>query len=94
MEEEARVQLHAIVRGYVQGVGFRAFAKHHAVHLEITGMIRNLADGGVEFYAQGTHAQLKKFLTALSSGVIGNISSLSTEYTPITQIYEKFTISL
>ena len=41
------------VRGRVQGVGFRYFARNAASRLGLTGYTRNLDDGRVEVYAVG-----------------------------------------
>ena len=40
-----------LVRGRVQGVGFRWFVSHHARELGVTGHARNLPDGTVEVVA-------------------------------------------
>ena len=42
-----------IVRGRVQGVGFRWFVEREAHILQIAGWVRNNADGSVEVLAQG-----------------------------------------
>jgi len=47
-----------IVRGRVQGVGFRWFVEREAHILGIAGWVRNNHDGGVEVLAQGTRDQL------------------------------------
>ena len=57
-----------IVRGRVQGVGYRYFARHAAEELNISGYARNLADGSVEVYAVGTDAQLSAFAGMLRKG--------------------------
>ena len=41
------------VRGRVQGVGYRNFAQHAAIALDLTGYAPNLDDGRVEVYAVG-----------------------------------------
>jgi len=57
-----------LVRGRVQGVGFRNFAKLVARQLGVLGYARNLADGSVEVYAIGTAAQLSDFNALLYKG--------------------------
>lgn len=48
-----RKALHAIVRGRVQGVGFRYSACHKGRSLGLTGWVRNLDSGEVEVWAEG-----------------------------------------
>ncbi|MGF1507350.1 MAG: hypothetical protein GYB64_03545 [Chloroflexi bacterium] len=38
-------RLHAIISGWVQGVGFRANTQRTATRLDITGWVLNRADG-------------------------------------------------
>ena len=52
--------------GRVQGVGFRATVRHFACGYEVTGSVRNLADGRVELIAEGTRAELKAFLQGIA----------------------------
>lgn len=48
------------VRGQVQGVGFRWWARARALELGLTGFARNMADGRVEICAQGPAAALRR----------------------------------
>jgi acylphosphatase len=57
-----------IVRGYVQGVGYRAFARRQARALGLCGWVRNQADGSVRVLAEGERADLLTFLDALRLG--------------------------
>ena len=47
-------RIRAIVRGDVQGVGFRAATAQQARRLSVAGWVRNLRDGDVEVEAEGT----------------------------------------
>ena len=60
--------LHVIVKGRVQGVGFRYFVLTRARHLSLNGYARNLADGSVEVYAEGERFTLDEFLGNLKRG--------------------------
>jgi acylphosphatase len=57
-----------IVRGRVQGVGFRWFVEREAHILGIAGWVRNNADGSVEVLAQGTRDQLSGLHWRLREG--------------------------
>ena len=61
-------QVHCIVRGRVQGVGFRSFVRRNAVSLGITGWVKNIFDGSVEFVAEADRARLKRFLEVIEHG--------------------------
>ena len=66
----ATTRLHAVVRGRVQGVGFRFWTHHTAQQLGIGhGQIRNKADGSVEVEAEHTSREvLETLLKALHEG--------------------------
>lgn len=49
------------VRGRVQGVGFRWWARARALELGLVGFARNLADGRVEICAQGPREAVERF---------------------------------
>lgn len=57
-----------VVRGRVQGVGFRWFVEREARLLGIAGWVRNNHDGSVEVLAQGTRDQLAGLLSRLRQG--------------------------
>ncbi|HKX12047.1 MAG TPA: acylphosphatase [bacterium] len=52
------MQLKAQIRGRVQGVFYRAWTQARARELGLTGWVRNLPDGGVEWLAQGQRESL------------------------------------
>src|ERR1700752_2435822 len=57
-----------VVRGRVQGVGFRWFVEREAHILGIAGWVRNNSDGSVEVMAQGTRDQLSGLRSRLREG--------------------------
>jgi len=57
-----------IVRGRVQGVGFRWFVEREAHVLGISGWVRNNSDGSVEVLGQGSRDQLLGLRSRLRQG--------------------------
>lgn len=57
-----------LVRGRVQGVGFRWFVEREAHTLGISGWVRNNADGSVEVLAMGSRDQLSGLRSRLREG--------------------------
>jgi acylphosphatase len=63
--------LHVLVRGRVQGVGFRWFVRERARETGVKGWVRNRDDGSVEVAAEGESDDLQKFVAALRRGPAG-----------------------
>ena len=61
-------EIHALIRGRVQGVGYRFFAERCAEKHSIRGWVRNLPNNDVEVVAQGTKEQLEQFMSLLWQG--------------------------
>lgn len=57
-----------VVRGRVQGVGFRYFVAREAEALALAGSVRNLPDGSVEVLAHGDEAPIETLLGRLWQG--------------------------
>jgi len=57
-----------LVRGRVQGVGFRWFVEREAQMLAVRGWVRNTFDGDVEVLAIGTREQLAALKKKLQEG--------------------------
>jgi len=66
--EKATQARRFVVRGRVQGVGFRWFVEREAHVLGVSGWVRNNADGSVEVLAQGTRDQLLGLRSRLRQG--------------------------
>ena len=86
-------RLHAIVYGRVQGVGFRFFVLQQAVALDVTGWVRNLAEGMVEVVAEGNTSDLETLLTALHEGPnAASVRDVKWHYSPASSKYRDFDI--
>lgn len=59
---------YGVVTGRVQGVGFRSFCQMKAYHFGLTGSIKNLSNGNVEFFVQGEETKLSLFLNEILQG--------------------------
>jgi acylphosphatase len=74
-------RLRALVRGRVQGVGFRASVQHEGERLGLAGWVRNLNDGGVEVEAEGERAALDRLLAYLKRGPrTARVDSVTSEW--------------
>ena len=63
-----KIAKHYIVRGRVQGVGFRAFVERTAGAIGVSGWVQNLDDGTVEVYAIGSLDQIDALEGQLHKG--------------------------
>jgi len=64
----ARARLDAVVRGRVQGVGYRVFALREARDLGVDGYVANQPDGAVRVVAEGPRSTLEALVARLESG--------------------------
>ena len=74
-----------LLSGQVQGVGFRFFAQRVAARHQVTGYVRNLADGRVEAVAEGAPSSVEGFKHDLATGPafarVEHVEELSLEPT-------------
>ncbi len=61
-----------LIKGRVQGVGFRWFVNQEAATLELRGWVRNTEAGHVEVVAAGHEEDLMKLRTILAKGSRGS----------------------
>ncbi|MGE5495053.1 MAG: acylphosphatase [Burkholderiales bacterium] len=62
------LRYHIVIRGDVQGVGFRYYTQKNALAFGVKGWVRNRLDGSVEIDAEGDETSLALFLGALKRG--------------------------
>ena len=76
-------QLHAIVRGRVQGVNFRSATQRAAARLGLAGWVRNQLDGSVEVMAEGPRPALDQLAAFLHRGPpAAAVSEVALEWRP------------
>jgi acylphosphatase len=57
-----------LISGQVQGVGFRYFTQRSAAKHQVRGYVRNLPDGRVEAWAQGSEKAVAEFTRDVTAG--------------------------
>lgn len=96
MEKDQETQpncFHAVVRGRVQRVGFRVFTREAAQRNSVTGWVRNLPNGRVEIFAEGSELNLTEFLTDLYRGpVMGHVEDIDLHWKQSEQQHSEFEI--
>ena len=86
-------QVRIIVSGRVQGVGFRWSTKREADRLELTGYVRNRADGRVEIVVAGSAGVVGDFITWAKRGPsFSNVSHIAVTELPLQASYTGFSI--
>ncbi len=82
-----------IIKGYVQGVGFRYFVMQEARLLGLKGTVRNLPSGEVEVIAEGEELILKQLLISLKKGPpLARVSGIQETWNDVNPYYQDFKI--
>ena len=80
-QKTSNEELHALVHGRVQGVGFRYFVIEKALGMGLRGYARNTDDGSVEVLAQGPRSTLENLLSLLRRGpMAANVQELEIDW--------------
>jgi acylphosphatase len=69
------VRRRVIVRGRVQGVGFRVSVARRATSLDVAGRVRNLRDGSVEAVFEGDPDAVESLVDYCRRGPLGSAVS-------------------
>ena len=84
---------HYRIRGRVQGVGYRFFAREAAGRWDVRGYVRNLGNGDVEIHAEAEESLLADFRQELERGPRGaRVTEVIEEELPVTEAYLSFQI--
>ena len=85
--------LDAIVRGRVQGVGFRYFVLDLAIGLGLVGWVANMPDGTVRCVAEGSRRDLETLLAALGTGPLGGrVDDVQVMWGVARGVFERFSV--
>ena len=88
-----RVARKFLIRGDVQGVGYRFFAQRAAARHQVVGYVRNMSDGSVESLAEGTAASVEAFKHDLTAGPqFAAVSQVEEIVLEPTNLYSSFRI--
>jgi acylphosphatase len=83
-----------VVRGYVQGVGFRYFCQSRATRLQLTGWVRNLPDSSVELMVEGDRGGIETLIEELKVGPrSASVADVRVQWKPFTGKYHSFSIT-
>ncbi len=61
-----------LIKGRVQGVGYRIWLQQEAIRIGLTGWVRNRRDGSVEAVVGGQRDQIEAALVAMRAGPPGS----------------------
>lgn len=82
-----------LVKGMVQGVGYRYYCKRKAAEYGIKGFVRNLFNGDVELEAEGNQNLLTDFIKELKTGPDGAyVKSVIVQESQNTDSFSEFRI--
>ena len=83
-----------VVRGLVQGVGFRYWCYRQATDLGVTGWVKNLPDGSVAIEIEGDRSLVEELVGAVRVGPShGSVTDVSLDWQKFTGKYKTFDIA-
>jgi acylphosphatase len=92
MAAEPVIRSEVIFQGHVQGVGFRYTTQTTAQSYDVVGYVQNLPDGRVKLVAEGSTAEIDRFLADLGRRMEGHIQSQSRTDLAATGEFLRFSV--
>jgi acylphosphatase len=87
------IRTRIVVKGVVQGVGFRYFTHHLARTLGLSGYVKNRPDGSVEVEVEGEDDAVRAFLDEVSVGPRASyVTGIDIENLPPGGSYDGFEV--
>ncbi|GJM24296.1 MAG: acylphosphatase [Phycisphaerae bacterium] len=90
-ENKSRITVSYV--GRVQGVGFRYTVCRIAEPFDVTGYVKNLADGSVELVAEGEQQTLSQLHDGICQEMTGNITKHALCESPATGEFKTFDVA-
>jgi acylphosphatase len=87
---EPTVRREVYFRGRVQGVGFRFTTREIADRFRVVGFVQNLADGRVLLTAEGSPAELDRFVAAITDELDRYVAGYDMTEQPATGEFQDF----
>ncbi|RMD90943.1 MAG: acylphosphatase [Calditrichaeota bacterium] len=82
-----------IVKGFVQGVGFRWFVYKIATDLNLKGYVKNLYNGDVEIEVEGERGQIEELIKQVKVGPpLSRVTDVRIEWKKCNYKYTTFKI--
>ena len=95
MSNDKKIEMKAVIKGKVQGVGFRMIVKKHADSLSIPGFVQNLDNGDVEICAQGSKKDLELLMNKVKKNPgMGRVDKVSVLFEDPKNPYSSFEIKI
>jgi acylphosphatase len=89
MEASARI----LVKGRVQGVGYRYYILRQAQELGLTGYVRNLPNGDVEIVAEGDRQVVEQLIRYAERGpVFAHVNEVQVQWSTGSGQYKRFDV--
>lgn len=89
----SKERVEIIVRGRVQGVGYRDFVRREARSRHLIGWVRNEPDGTVRAHAEGSREALEAWLEALHIGTrLAKVDRIDEEWSSPQEILGGFDV--
>lgn len=82
-----------IVKGLVQGIGFRWFVEREANNLDLKGYVKNLYNGDVEVEVEGEQGLIEELVKILKVGNrMSHVTGVNVEWLEYKNRYSSFDI--
>lgn len=87
------LRAHVVIRGYVQGVWFRASTRDEATRIGVSGWVRNLSDGSVDALFEGEKKKVEEIIGWCHRGPSGaQVSKVEISWEPYKAEFKHFDI--